>query len=609
MSVKDLTTYEVLKDEDLKGIKAKGKLLKHKKSGARVLLVENDDNNKVFSIAFRTPPSDSTGVPHIMEHSVLCGSKNFPAKDPFVELVKGSLNTFLNAMTYPDKTVYPVASCNDKDFQNLMHVYMDAVLYPNIYNHDKTFRQEGWSYKLDEKDGELSYNGVVYNEMKGAFSSPEGVLDRVVLNTLFPDNCYANESGGDPEVIPQLTYEQFLDFHRTYYHPSNSYIYLYGDMDMEEKLRWLDEEYLCHYDKKDVNSEIHLQKPFDEVQEKTFEYSIASDESTEENTFLSYNKVIGTTLDRELYQAFEILDYALLSAPGAPLKKALTDAGIGKDIMGSYDNGVYQPIFSVVAKNAEESQKDEFVKVIEDVLRDQVKNGINQKALLAGINYNEFRYREADFGNYPKGLMYGLQVMDSWLYDENQPFIHIEALETFEFLKNKVGTGYYEELIQKYLLDNTHGAIVVVRPEQGRTARLDAQLQDKLQKYKESLSNAEVEKLVADTKALEEYQSEPEAIENLEKIPVLRREDISREIAPFFNEEMKLADVPVVYHEIETNGIGYVNVMFDLSGVSAEELAATQGICYVLIRRVIYNALINLLLHLPPCPDALDIPT
>ena len=573
MSVKDLTTYEVLKDEDLKGIKAKGKLLKHKKSGARVLLVENDDNNKVFSIAFRTPPSDSTGVPHIMEHSVLCGSKNFPAKDPFVELVKGSLNTFLNAMTYPDKTVYPVASCNDKDFQNLMHVYMDAVLYPNIYNHDKTFRQEGWSYKLDEKDGELSYNGVVYNEMKGAFSSPEGVLDRVVLNTLFPDNCYANESGGDPEVIPQLTYEQFLDFHRTYYHPSNSYIYLYGDMDMEEKLRWLDEEYLCHYDKKDVNSEIHLQKPFDEVQEKTFEYSIASDESTEENTFLSYNKVIGTTLDRELYQAFEILDYALLSAPGAPLKKALTDAGIGKDIMGSYDNGVYQPIFSVVAKNAEESQKDEFVKVIEDVLRDQVKNGINQKALLAGINYNEFRYREADFGNYPKGLMYGLQVMDSWLYDENQPFIHIEALETFEFLKNKVGTGYYEELIQKYLLDNTHGAIVVVRPEQGRTARLDAQLQDKLQKYKESLSNAEVEKLVADTKALEEYQSEPEAIENLEKIPVLRREDISREIAPFFNEEMKLADVPVVYHEIETNGIGYVNVMFDLSGVSAEELA------------------------------------
>ena len=200
------------------------------------------------------PPSDSTGVPHIMEHSVLCGSEHFPAKDPFVELVKGSLNTFLNAMTYPDKTVYPVASCNDADFQNLMHVYMDAVLHPNIYDHDEIFRQEGWSYRLEEKDGKLSYNGVVYNEMKGAFSSADSVLDRVVLNTLFPDTCYANESGGDPDVIPQLTYEQFLDFHRKYYHPSNSYIYLYGDMDMEEKLNWLDEAYLCHYGNEPVDS-------------------------------------------------------------------------------------------------------------------------------------------------------------------------------------------------------------------------------------------------------------------------------------------------------------------------------------------------------------------
>ena len=292
-----------------------------------------------------------------MEHSVLCGSKHFPAKDPFVELVKGSLNTFLNAMTYPDKTVYPVASCNDRDFQNLMHVYMDAVLYPNIYEHDEIFRQEGWSYRLEEKDGKLTYNGVVYNEMKGAFSSPEGVLDRVVLNTLFPDTSYANESGGDPEVIPELTYEQFLDFHRRYYHPSNSYICLYGDMDMEEKLNWLDEEYLSAYENEPVDSAIRLQKPFDRMVEKEIPYSIASDEPEEDNTYLSYNKVIGTSLDKELYLAFQILDYALLSAPGAPLKKALTDAGIGKDIMGSYDNGIYQPIFSVVAKMPTRSRK------------------------------------------------------------------------------------------------------------------------------------------------------------------------------------------------------------------------------------------------------------
>ena len=572
MSMKDLQAYEVQKEEDLKGIKAKGYLLRHRKSGARVVYIENDDNNKVFSIGFRTPPSDSTGVPHIMEHSVLCGSRNFPAKDPFVELVKGSLNTFLNAMTYPDKTVYPVASCNDQDFQNLMHVYMDAVFYPNIYEHEEIFRQEGWSYQLDSAEDKLKYNGVVYNEMKGAFSSPEGVLDRVILNTLFPDTSYANESGGDPEVIPELTYEQFLDFHRKFYHPSNSYIYLYGDMDIEEKLHWLDQEYLGKYDREPVDSRIRFQEPFAEMQEKVIPYSIASEESEEDNTYLSYNKVVGTSLDKELYLAFQILDYALLSAPGAPLKKALTDAGIGKDIMGSYDNGIYQPIFSVIAKNANEEQKEEFIQVIEDVLRASVKNGIDTKAIEAGINYYEFRYREADFGNYPKGLMYGLQMMDSWLYDEEKPFIHIEALDTFEFLKKQIGTGYYEELIQKYLLDNPHGAIVIVTPEKGRTARMEAELEEKLQKYKESLTAEEVEAFVQKTQALEAYQSEPESEENLEKIPVLKREDISREIEPIINEEMTLAGVPVIFHEIETNGIGYVDVLFDMSLVEEQDL-------------------------------------
>lgn len=577
MSIRDVKGYELIKEKDLEGIKAKGYLLRHKKSGARVVYIKNDDNNKVFSIGFRTPPDDSTGVPHILEHSVLCGSKNFPAKDPFVELVKGSLNTFLNAMTYPDKTVYPVASCNDKDFQNLMHVYMDAVLYPNIYSHEEIFRQEGWSYKLDSEEDKLTYNGVVYNEMKGAFSSPEGVLDRVVLNTLFPDTSYANESGGDPEVIPKLTYEQFLEFHRRYYHPSNSYIYLYGDLDIEEKLNWLDREYLSDFVCQPVDSVIRKQKPFDAVKENTIEYSIASDESEEDNTYLSYNKVIATSLDRELYLAFEILDYALLSAPGAPLKKALTDAGIGKDIMGSYDNGIYQPIFSVIAKNANEDQKGEFIQVIEDVFTGIVKKGIDKKALEAGINYHEFRYREADFGNYPKGLMYGLQTFDSWLYDENEPFMHVEALDTFAFLKEQIDTGYYEDLIQKYLLDNTHGAIVTVRPEKGRTARMDAALNEKLQNYKATLSKEEVEELVRRTKELEEYQSAPESEEDLERIPVLQRSDISREIEPIVNEELQMAGVPVIFHEIETNGIGYVDVLFDMSSVS-EELLPYAGI-------------------------------
>lgn len=572
MSIFDLNAYEVILTEDLADLKSKGYLLKHKKSGARVLLMENEDENKVFSIGFRTPPSDSTGVPHIMEHSVLCGSRDFPVKDPFVELVKGSLNTFLNAMTYPDKTVYPIASCNDKDFQNLMHIYMDAVFYPNIYQHEEIFRQEGWSYKLDDVDGKLEYNGVVYNEMKGAFSSPEGVLDRVILNSLFPDTSYANESGGDPENIPDLTYEQFLDFHRTYYHPSNSYIYLYGNMDMEEKLNWLDEHYLKNFDVEEVDSEIRFQKPFDHVIELQQTYSISSEESEKENTYLSYNKVIGTSLDEKLYQAFQILDYALLSAPGAPLKKALVDAGIGKDIMGSYDNGIYQPIFSVIAKNAEPEQKQAFIDTIEHTLCEIVKNGIDQKALEAGINYYEFRFREADFGNYPKGLMYGLDMFDSWLYDEKKPFIHMQAIPTFEFLKEQVGTGYFEQLIQTYLLDNTHGSIVVVQPEKGRTARMDRELDEKLQAYKASLSREEQEALVERTKALAEYQDEEDPLEDLEKIPVLKREDISREIAPIYNEERMCDDVLMVHHNVETNGIGYVKLMFDLANVPEEKL-------------------------------------
>ena len=577
MSIYDLTAYEVIQKEDLSDIKSQGFLLKHKKSGARVLLMENDDENKVFCIGFRTPPSDSTGVPHIMEHSVLCGSRDFPVKDPFVELVKGSLNTFLNAMTYPDKTVYPVASCNDKDFQNLMHVYMDAVFYPNIYQHDEIFRQEGWSYKLDQPDGELTVSGVVYNEMKGAFSSPEGVLDRVIVNTLFPDTSYANESGGDPDVIPELTYEQFLDFHRKYYHPSNSYIYLYGDMDMEEKLRWLDEKYLSDFDTAEVDSEIQYQEPFSEMREVVKEYSITSGESVEDKTYLSWNKAIGTSLDEKLYLAFQILDYALLSAPGAPLKKALVDAGIGKDIMGSYDNGVYQPLFSVIAKNANVEQKEEFIRVIEDTLRGIAENGMDKKALRAGINYYEFRFREADFGNYPRGLMYGLQLYDSWLYDETKPFIHMQAIPTFEFLKSQVDTGYFEGLIRKYLLENTHGAVVIIRPEQGRTARMDRELAEKLQAYKESLSPEEVQKLVDDTHELEQYQEEESSPEDLAKIPVLKREDISREIAPIYNDEMEIGGVKLVHHNVETNGIGYVTMMFDLSGIR-EELLPYVGI-------------------------------
>ncbi len=351
---KNLAAYEVVEEKEIKEINASGCVLRHKKSGARLFLVSCDDENKVFSIGFRTPPSDSTGVAHILEHSVLCGSDKFPVKDPFVELVKGSLNTFLNAMTYPDKTVYPVASCNEKDFQNLMNVYLDAVLHPNIYREPKIFMQEGWHYELESPESALIYNGVVYNEMKGAFSSPEEVLDRYTRKTLFPDNCYGQESGGDPAFIPDLTYEDFLAFHKRYYHPSNSYIYLYGDMNMEEKLVWLDKEYLSQYDEISIDSSIPRQKPFlNPVEGETF-YSITEGESEENATYLSISTAVGTDLDPRLYIAFQILEYTLLDAPGAPLKQALIDAGIGQDILGGYDSGILQPYFTIIAKKCKQ---------------------------------------------------------------------------------------------------------------------------------------------------------------------------------------------------------------------------------------------------------------
>ncbi len=568
--IEELKSYELIEARQAPDLNSYAYFLRHKKTGARLTLLSNDDSNKVFYIGFRTPPKDSTGVAHIIEHTVLCGSKNFPVKDPFIELAKGSLNTFLNAMTYPDKTVYPVASCNSKDFQNLMHVYLDAVFYPNIYQEKNIFLQEGWHYELEDREDELTVNGVVYNEMKGAFSSPDDVLDREVLNSLFPDTPYGTESGGDPDVIPDLTYEDFLDFHKKYYHPSNSYIYLYGDMDMAEKLEFIDKEYLSRFDALSVDSAITVQKAFEAPREIRKEFSIMEGESEKGNTYLTYNAVIGDNLDRKLYIAFQTLDYALCSAPGAPLKEALIRQGIGKEIYSSYDNGVMQPYFSVVAKGAEEPQKEDFVRLIESVLEEQAEKGIDRKALEAGLNYFEFKYRESDFGSYPKGLILGLQALDSWLYDDDKPLIHVEAKETFAALKGELDKGYYEGLIRKYLLNNKHKSILVLAPSKGLTAKKDAELQKRLQDYKASLSKEEIEEVIRQTQELERYQEEPNKKEDLEKIPLLKREDIKKEAEGYVNEERHVDDTLLLFHPIFTNGIGYLRFMFDISHVPAD---------------------------------------
>lgn len=564
MNPNHLNAYEVLKEEELQDIHSKGWLLRHKKTGARVMLIENSDENKVFNIAFRTPPKNSTGVAHILEHSVLCGSREFPLKDPFVELVKGSLNTFLNAMTYPDKTCYPVASCNDRDFQNLMHVYLDAVFYPNIYKKEEIFRQEGWNYHLEQKEGPLKYNGVVYNEMKGAFSSPDDVLEREIMNSLFPDTTYGCESGGDPVNIPDLSYEEFLDFHRQYYHPSNSFIYLYGNMDMEEKLEFIDSHYLSAFDSLAIDSQIRDQEAFAQVKDIQKNYPVSEDEGEEDNTYLSYNMVVGEAADINLSLAFEVLDYALLSAPGAPLKQALLDAKIGKDIYGSFEDGIKQTYFSIVAKGANLSQKEEFVKVIRDTLTKIMEEGIDKKAVTAGINYYEFRFREADFSSYPKGLMYGLDILSSWLYDDTKPFCEVQLLEGFEFLKKALEEGYFEDLIRKYLLDNTHGAILSLVPEKGLAAKRDKELEEKLENYRKSLSDEELTRMVENTKALEAYQESEEDPEALTCIPMLSREDIKKEITGLTNEEHYVDDSLFLYHDVCTNGIGYADLLFEI---------------------------------------------
>ncbi len=564
--------YELIMEQNLEDISSKGYLFKHKKSGARIAMVSNDDENKVFCIGFRTPPADSTGVPHILEHSVLCGSDKYPAKDPFVELVKGSLNTFLNAMTFPDKTIYPIASCNDVDYKNLTDVYMDAVFHPNIYTREQIFKQEGWHYELENVDAPLTYNGVVYNEMKGAFSSPTQRVYRMCLNSLYPDTPYATESGGDPEFIPDLSYEQFLNFHKTLYHPANSYIYVYGNCDMEERLEYFDREYLRNYDEIKVDSDISHQKPFDKQGRVEGVYSVTEEEGTENKTYLAYNASIGESGDMKLALAFTVLEYALFNAPGAPVRQALIDAGIGEDVSGSYDNSIRQPMVTIMSTNTNPDREEEFVRIIREALEKLVNEGVNKDTLRAGINYNEFRYREADFGRWPKGLMYGIDMLGTWLYDDEKPFYNMQLSEAYDFLKKQVDTDYFEDLIKKYLLDNPHSSVVVLKPEVGYTAKLEAATAKKLAEHKKTLSDEQLKALVHDTKALKDYQSEPSTKEELESIPLLKREDIGKKASKLYNTEKSINGVKVLHHNINTNGIGYLRLSFNLDKVDDELL-------------------------------------
>lgn len=570
--MKQFGAYDLLQEEEIPELKAVGYIYRHRKTKARVVVISNDDTNKVFTIGFRTPPHDDTGVPHIMEHSVLCGSEKYPAKDPFVELAKGSLNTFLNAMTYSDKTVYPIASYNDKDFQNLMDVYLDAVFHPNIYIHEEIMKQEGWHYELESKEGELTYNGVVYNEMKGVYSDPDQQLARLIQMSLLPGTTYACESGGEPGAIPKLTYEQFLEFHQKYYHPSNSYIYLYGDMDVKEKLDYIDREYLSKYEYQRIDSRVRMAIDYQGPKTMTYSYSLSEAEELRDNTFLSYNVIVGTSLDPDLCMSMQLLQSVLLDMPGAPLKEALIHAGIGKDIESSYDSSIQQPVFSIIARNANEEDMERFIDTINYTLEDICEHGISKKSMRAAINHLEFQLRESDFGRYPKGLMYGLKSFDSWLYDEKAPFTHIKIEETIGFMKRGLENGYFERLIQSYILQNAHKSYVVLKPEYGLNEKREKAVRQELADYKASLSEQQIEQLIKDTNALKEYQAEPASAADLQKIPLLEISDIEPKIQKQENEVHDLMGIPTVVHPIFTNGIAYLHLCFKLDKMSLDLL-------------------------------------
>ncbi|WP_070110678.1 insulinase family protein [Clostridium acetireducens] len=576
--------FRLIQEKNIKEIKSIARIFNHEKSGARLLHLENDDDNKVFSITFRTPPKDSTGVAHILEHSVLCGSRKFDVKEPFVELIKGSLNTFLNAMTFPDKTMYPVASRNEKDFFNLMDVYMDAVLYPNIYKYPEILMQEGWHYELDNKEDEITYKGVVYNEMKGAFSSPESVLFRKISESLFPNTTYGVESGGDPDFIPNLTYEKFLDFHRKYYHPSNSYIYLYGDADILKELEFLNENYLKNFEKINVDSDILLEKPFNHIIEKVIEYPISENEIEEDKTFLSLNFVTEKSTNPEMYLALDILEYLLLETPAAPLKKSISQSGIAKDVFGYFNNSTIQTTFSIIAKNSNEISKCKFKEIVFNTLNKLVEEGINKKLIESSINIKEFEMREADFQSYPTGLIYNIKCMDSWLYNEN-PIMHLEYEKQIENIKQYSKEDYFEKIIKKYLIDNSHCSLLVVKPKKGLEEEKSKKIKEKLKKYKESLSEEEIINLIDKTSKLKKRQVTPDSEEKIKNISLLSIKDINKEADFVHTCEKQELGVNVLHHNIFTNKIAYLNLYFDMSTVE-EKLIPYASLLTSLIGKV-----------------------
>ena len=547
--------------------------MEYEKNGADLVWIDRDDEggNKVFGIGFKTVPSDSTGIFHIIEHSVLCGSRKYPTREPFVELIKSSLNTFLNAMTYPDKTVYPIASRNDRDFLNLTDVYLDAVFHPLSIESPLAFRQEGWHYEIDEKTGGVICNGVVYNEMKGAYASPDRRLGSILEERLFPDNCYGFSSGGNPACIPDLTYEQYMEGHRRFYSPSNARIFLDGKIPLEETFAKLD-SYLSEFDRIEVNSDIPYQSPV-APEEYVGEYAVGAEESTECRALLAEGRVYGDFSDSEKTVALSVLADVLAGSNEAPLTKAVLEKGLAEDVSLSVENGMLQEYVSLSLRNADEKRRDEIWSVVSGVFESQIKNGIDKKELTATLNSYEFSSREKDFGNAPKGLVYGLATYDSWLYG-GDPASPLREEEIFRTLRGHINDGsrYYEDLLKEVFVDCPHKARVCLVPSATYSERTQAEEAERCARAAASWTEEQRQKVIDELAELRAFQNTPDTPEQLATIPTLKLSDISGKVPPVKLDCSELCGRPLLRHYQKTNGILYARLYFDISDLSDEEL-------------------------------------
>lgn len=552
--------------EVISDIHGEGYLFEHLKSGARLIYIKAKDDNKVFSISFKTPPEDDCGTPHILEHSVLCGSRKYASKDPFNELAKGSLNTFLNALTYADKTMYPIASCNEEDFHNLMDVYLDAVFYPNIYTKKEIFMQEGWRYIVNEDTGELDVTGVVYNEMKGALSDPESLLQGAISRNLFGKSTYGFESGGDPAAIPDLTYEAFLDFHKKYYHPSNSYIYLYGDMDIERCLAHIGNEYLNDYMRTiDLPQILETEATtLQKISRETF-----PTDSEEETGYLAYSVNVGLCTDEELTMALQVLSYVLLETNASVIKTALMEAKICDDVEGWFDSSTYEMLFSIVAKNADLSKVSEFEKTINQTLKGILQGGLDKELLSGSLRRLSFLLKEEDYGSTPKGLIYGMKLMKSWLHGEN-PFFSLRHFETLEKLQDP---NYdWNSLIEKRILDNREKNILVFSPDQNKEEQIKDAFIQKMRDKKNSLTENDMKLIRQDMKKLEIFQHTEDTPEILEQIPILQLSQINPAPSIPVYTKSRVGEGKQIFVPLQSNGIIYLKLHFDVDSLDKELL-------------------------------------